>query len=98
MSYIDLAGTPAVSKKNLSKKALLVIVLLCAVFATVALLALSTYCFYCNNRLPMQLSQIPSVKDMSYNSTANLINHRSAQFQPCQSKTCFFLKPISGKV
>ncbi|XP_074584523.1 receptor-like serine/threonine-protein kinase NCRK [Curcuma longa] len=92
---LDLAGTPAVSNKHLSKKALLIIVLLCAVFATVALLALSTYCFCCNNRLPLQLSQIPSVKDMSYNSSANLISHRSGQFQPCQSKTCFFLKPIS---
>ncbi|XP_042401978.1 receptor-like serine/threonine-protein kinase NCRK isoform X1 [Zingiber officinale] len=92
---LDLAGTPAVSEKHLSKKALLIIVLLCAAFATVALVALSTYCFYCNNRLPMQLSQTPSVKDTSYNSSANLISHRSAQFQPYQSKTCFFLKPIS---
>ncbi|XP_074577297.1 receptor-like serine/threonine-protein kinase NCRK isoform X1 [Curcuma longa] len=87
---LEHAGTPAVSKKHLPKKVLVLIVLFCVVLATVTLLTLSSYCFNCKDRLPMQQSQISSSKDTSYNSTTNLISHRTSQ-----TKTCLFLKPVS---
>ncbi|WOK95399.1 receptor-like serine/threonine-protein kinase NCRK isoform X2 [Canna indica] len=92
----DRTETPVATKKHLSNKGLLVILLLCFLLATIALFTLAAYCFYYKERLLMQASQISSEKDLSWNSTTNLISHRFASFQPHQSKTSFLMKPISG--
>ncbi|CAL9124120.1 unnamed protein product [Musa textilis] len=91
----DPTGTSVAAKKHLSNKGVLVILLLCVVLATIALLAVAAYCCYYKDRLSMRQVQISSEKDSSWNSTINLISHRSASFPQHQNKISLFFKPIS---
>ncbi|RWW04318.1 hypothetical protein BHE74_00012961 [Ensete ventricosum] len=91
-------GTSVAAKKHLSNRGVLVILLLCVVLATIALLATASYCFYYKDRLSMRQVQISSEKDLSWNSTINLISHRSASFPQYRNKISPFFKPISGIV
>ncbi|THU52013.1 hypothetical protein C4D60_Mb06t37120 [Musa balbisiana] len=92
----DPTGTSVAAKKHLSNRGVLVILLLCVVLATIALLAVAAYCFYYKDRLSMRQVQISSEKDSSWNSTINLISHRSASFPQHRNKISLFFKPISG--
>ncbi|RZR96639.1 hypothetical protein BHM03_00025693 [Ensete ventricosum] len=94
----DPTGTSVAAKKHLSNRGVLVILLLCVVLATIALLATASYCFYYKDRLSMRQVQISSEKDLSWNSTINLISHRSASFPQYRNKISPFFKPISGIV
>ncbi|PKA47617.1 Receptor-like serine/threonine-protein kinase NCRK [Apostasia shenzhenica] len=67
------------SQKRISDKTCLVIVLVLVVFTTIALSGSVAFYFYCKDRLSMQ-PRINSVKDSSYNSSANLISRGSASF------------------
>ncbi|XP_065045747.1 receptor-like serine/threonine-protein kinase NCRK isoform X2 [Musa acuminata AAA Group] len=94
----DPTGTSVAAKKHLSNRGVLVILLLCVVLATIALLAVAAYCFYYKDRLSMRQVQISSEKDSSWNSTINLISHRSASFPQQRNKIGLFFKPISGVI
>lgn len=87
------------SKKQFSRKAVLIILLLCMVVTTLAIFAL-VMCYvvyrkhYCSKQLPLSSSD----KDTSYSSTTNLISYKSASVPESKIHIHYPTNPITGCV
>ncbi|XP_010253728.1 PREDICTED: receptor-like serine/threonine-protein kinase NCRK [Nelumbo nucifera] len=84
------------SRKHISSKAIVYILLLCVVLTTVAFLA-SLGCYvYRRDKCPVQPPVFSSDKDSSCNSATNLITHRSSSVPEFKVNIKSPLNPITG--
>ncbi|KAK1290734.1 Receptor-like serine/threonine-protein kinase NCRK [Acorus calamus] len=82
-------GSPPITKtsrKHISSKAVIVVLMLCVVLTTVAFLASMACYFYRKDRFHVQSSLSSSDKDTSWNSGTNLISHRSTSVSEYREK------------
>ncbi|KAF8039846.1 hypothetical protein BT93_B2152 [Corymbia citriodora subsp. variegata] len=108
------AGSPneaSVSERHNSSRAVIIVLLICILFTTIAFLGSIIFYIFRKEKCPIQSSVFSSDKETSYNSGTNLIQHkisstREAKFNissPINSfmgcyKAAFFAKHESGTV
>ncbi|XP_073102761.1 receptor-like serine/threonine-protein kinase NCRK isoform X2 [Elaeis guineensis] len=80
------SGTSTGATKHLSHKGVVVILLLCVAFTTIAFLTSIACYFYRKDQFSLPSPSFSSEKNTSWNSMTNLINHRSTSFPQCQAK------------
>lgn len=96
--FTGLSEQLDLSKKHLSIKILVIILLTCVLFTTLAFIA-SVACYvYGREKCHVQRSLFLSDKYTSYNSATNLISHRTSSAPGSRVYTGSPIKPITGKL
>lgn len=84
--YAGTVSTPLGSKKHISSKIVVIILLICVICTTIALLA-SVGCYiYRRDKCPIQSPMFSSDKETSSGSTTKLISHRTGTSSVTETK------------
>ncbi|GLU11838.1 hypothetical protein SLE2022_285580 [Rubroshorea leprosula] len=90
------------SRKHISSRLLVIILLLCVILTTLAFLS-SVIWYFCrkdkfpgSHKFPVQLPVFSSDKETSCNSATNLISHKTLSVSEAKVNINFLAKPIAG--
>ncbi|CAK7332293.1 unnamed protein product [Dovyalis caffra] len=84
------------TRKHISSKIVVVILLLCVILTTIAFLASITCYLYRKDKCPIQSPLFLSDRETSCNSATNLISHRASSVTETNISADYSINPISG--